>query len=297
MGYGLIDAYAAVLMAQTMGTNGKISGNNTICNTANYSAPTGGTSYNWTITQGANLVSLTGNGTANITLTALPNASGQITLSLNMGNNCGSVTATKTIWVGVPQFNIFTFGNDFLIEACIASTDCLTPAIQSSVINASFSGMSASEINTDANWEWVRENNLIMLNSLENRTQVCPLAIGSSSFKVRAKNACGWSEWIDYPSFEIIECPNNFRVSSNVYIIYPNPSKEIVNIELRDSKIQPEKGAKISGTLFDLMGQTKSKVQITDNKANFSVQGLYKGVYVLKIYINDQVETHQIIVE
>lgn len=45
------------------------------------------------------------------------------------------------------------------------------------------------------------------------------------------------------------------------------------------------------------MGQSNSKVEINNNKAIFSVRGLKKGIYVLKIYINDKVETHQIAVE
>lgn len=60
---------------------------------------------------------------------------------------------------------------------------------------------------------------------------------------------------------------------------------------------QPEKEAKISGELFDLMGQSKSKVVIIDNKATLSVVGLNKGIYVMKIFMNDQTESHQIIVE
>lgn len=207
-------------------------------------------------------------------------------------------TFTKTVWIGAPQLNQFTFGNGLSQSACIAPIDCLTPSLESTEIYATFSGMSTTEINTNSNWEWVRENNLILLNSSRNKTQVCPLSIGYSGFKVRAKNACGWSEWIDYPSFEITECPNNnFKLSSNTYIIYPNPSKDIINIDLRDQKNKPEKDTKISGELFDMMGQSKSKVEISNNKATFSVYGLNKGIYVLKIYINDQIENHQIAVE
>jgi len=46
-----------------------------------------------------------------------------------------------------------------------------------------------------------------------------------------------------------------------------------------------------------LLGRSKSKVELTDNKATFSVKGLHHEIYVLKIYINDQVESHQIAVE
>ncbi|EOG6908102.1 T9SS type A sorting domain-containing protein [Flavobacterium psychrophilum] len=36
---------------------------------------------------------------------------------------------------------------------------------------------------------------------------------------------------------------------------------------------------------------------MSNNKATFSVRGLNKGIYVLKIHINDKVESHQIAVE
>ncbi len=85
----------------------QIIGADLICTSASYSAPIGGTSNNWTITQGLSLVTLTGNGTPNATLTAVPNASGQVILSLTMGDNfakCGNVTKIKTIWIGRPKF-------------------------------------------------------------------------------------------------------------------------------------------------------------------------------------------------
>ncbi|EKT4499887.1 T9SS type A sorting domain-containing protein, partial [Flavobacterium psychrophilum] len=85
--------------------------------------------------------------------------------------------------------------------------------------------------------------------------------------------------------------------NTNFYTIYPNPSNNIVNIDLKDQENQPEKRATITGELFDMMGQSKSKVEISNNKATFSVRGLNKGIYVLKIHINDKVESHQIAVE
>jgi hypothetical protein len=46
-----------------------------------------------------------------------------------------------------------------------------------------------------------------------------------------------------------------------------------------------------------MLGLSKSKVEIINNKATFSVRGLNKGIYVLKIYINEKVERYQIAVE
>lgn len=46
------------------------------------------------------------------------------------------------------------------------------------------------------------------------------------------------------------------------------------------------------------MGNLKSTVQIINNQATFSVQGLNTGVYLLKIYIDGQeTETHNIAVQ
>ena len=81
----------------------------------------------------------------------------------------------------------------------------------------------------------------------------------------------------------------------NQYTIYPNPSKDIVNIELNST--DTHKQGKTSGELFDIFGISKSKVEIKDGKAMFSVKGLQKGIYILKICINEKVESHKIAVE
>jgi hypothetical protein len=242
----------------------------------------------WSVSANLNIVSST---PYSITVSQISNGQGTINATFQNGQ-----TFKKDIWIGSPQLNQFTFGSGS-ISPCIAPVDCLTSGLESDEIYASFSGMSTSEINTNSNWEWALENNLIMLNGVRDRRVICPLFLGTTGFKVRAKNACGWSEWVDYPTFEITECPNSFRLSSNTYIVYPNPSDDIVNIELRDANSLPEKETIISGELFDMLGLSKSKVEIINNKATFSVRGLNIGIYVLKIYINDKVESYQIAVE
>ena len=66
---------------------------------------------------------------------------------------------------------------------------------------------------------------------------------------------------------------------------------------MRDQNNTLKKGTSISGELFDLMEQSRTKVKIINNKASFSVQGLNKGVYILKINIDGNIESHQIIVK
>ena len=91
---------------------------------------------------------------------------------------------------------------------------------------------------------------------------------------------------------------NTLRISTNTnnFKIYPNPAKDIINLELEDNN-NVENNKIILAELFDLFGESKQKIEIINNKSTFSVSRLNKGMYILKIYINDQVETHQIVVE
>ena len=109
--------------------------------------------------------------------------------------------------------------------------------------------------------------------------------------EVSATNACGT---INFSNSFLL---NKESPSTILFKIYPNPSKDIVTIDLRDENNAPDKDATISGELYDIMGTLRSKVALNNNKATFSVLGLNKGIYVLKIYINDQLEAHQIAVE
>ncbi|MCZ8169691.1 T9SS type A sorting domain-containing protein [Flavobacterium sp.] len=245
---------------------------------------------NWSVSPNIQIIS---QSSYSITINGIENGQGTITATFQNGQ-----TLTKTIWVGSPQFKEFYFYGGQYATVCIAPIDYFISSLPSHKVKAIFDGMSSAEILDNNNWQWETENNLIMLNGTKDTRTICPMETGFSSFKVRAKNACGWSEWYQIPQFEITLPPSNFmRQSSTTYSVYPNPTKDIVNIDLRDANNLPEKGATISGELFDLMGQSRTKVKIIDNKASFSVQGLNKGIYVLKIYINDQVESHQIAVE
>ena len=106
-----------------------------------------------------------------------------------------------------------------------------------------------------------------------------------------ATNSCGNTNVL-YDCFS-----NKQSANTNYFTIYPNPSKDIVNVDLRDATNQPEKETVIFGELFDILGLQRAKVKIIDNKATFSVQGLNKGIYILKIHLNNQIEAHQIAVE
>lgn len=279
----------------------QISGSNVLCTTGNYSVPAGTTFYNWNITSGSTLVTMTGNGTPNITLTVVPNESGQVTISATYGDNftkCGNVTITKTIFIGVPQFSAFDYTNVPNLSVCIAPIDPITISLPSQNVRAIFLGMTNAEIMNNANWEWERTNNLIFITGMRDVRSICPLFDGTSNVRVRARNSCGWSEWFEVGEFTITtQQPNQMRVQNSLYTVYPNPSNDIVQIGLKNESQKPVLTAKITGELFDLNGQKRTDVKIENNKALFSVRGLQKGIYVVKIKIDDTTEDYQIAVQ
>lgn len=243
-------------------------------------------------------------GATNAQVTVTFTGSGTQTLSAYITNSCGQ-TATKTfsIYGGIPVFNNFTYGTSTSTQSiCLAGPSSYAYSIPelnaTDKIFANFSGLSTAEAGLATNWQWTTSSNIIILNGTKNTRNMCTLAPGTANINVRVKNSCGYSNWAILP-VTITELPLvSGRLSkATVFKVYPNPSSDIVNIELKDQNNQPSKETTITGELFDIMGQSKTKIQIIDNKATLSVRGFNKGIYVLKIYINDQIESYQIAVE
>lgn len=249
----------------------------------------------WSVSSNLQIVSSTA---YSVTVNQITNGEGTITATFQNGQ-----TATKTIWVGAP---IVSLPEDCW-SANPTTTNCFSICKQMEMTLSNYVYVNAKGLDVvslqNNSWEWQKITNNFYLSPNENSAYINPMWYGTPQsylgYKVRVKNACGWSEWFEN-YLDVIDCSNggmqNFRMS-NTYSVYPNPSKDVVNIDLRDINSQPEKDATISGEIFDMMGQSKTKVEITNNKATFSVRGLNKGIYVLKIYINNQVESHQIAVE
>ena len=243
----------------------------------------------WSVSSNLNIVSST---SYSVIVNKIEDGEGFIKATFQNGQ-----TTTKTIWAGYPQLQEIQLLGNSSQQLCIAPADNLTTSVDGSV-RAIYKGMTSQEINLASNWQWQSIDPCVALFGSKNTRSVCPISICTTTIRVRAKNSCGWSDWYDYP-IEVFEKPNqNLRQSqTNKFSVFPNPSNDIVTVDLRNQNNLPEKGATISGELFDMMGQSKAKIQIIQNKASFSVRGLNKGIYVLKIYINHQVETHQIAVQ
>lgn len=249
---------------------------------------------NWYVSDNLEIISQTD---YSITVKGIQNGDGTITALFPNGK-----TIIKKIHTGSPTLVNFTYGNNSSTQSlCIAAANNYSYSIPelntTDKIIANLSGLTPAEASVNANWQWDKLNNLIILNGTKNSRNVCTLGAGLTSVRVKAHNACGWSDWFELP-FEITELPLSYqRVSQSIYNVFPNPSNNMVNIDLADLNHSPDVSAAITGELFDMIGFSKGIINMVNNKATFSVSGLPPGIYVVKIYINGLPESHQIAVQ
>lgn len=280
-----------------------ISGPSSFCINATYNGPTNTavTFYSWSISEGSDLVNITNNSPSSITLNTTNNGSGFVTITLVYGDNnarCGNKTISKRVHIGGPSLIDFTCniqGKDFCSGVVYASNSELPSLNLNDEITVNFNTVTpATTINSD--WEWQPLNNLIQLhgNNNKNKRYITILNYGQTGVKVRTRNTCGWSNWVELP-FEIIQIPDPLKMGnqdSKLYKIYPNPSDTILNIELKD-KNENNKNF-ITATLYNFKGEIERNITIENNLAILNVIGLKKGIYLLKININGIYETHQV---
>mgnify|MGYP003608651565 CR=1 FL=1 len=224
----------------------------------------------WSVSSNLQIVSQNGQTVIIRPLSNSINGSATITATFSNGQ-----ILTKTIWIGKPSFQ---FVYSYFQPQPVKSTLC----IESDIPNFSLDQQGVTTVN------------FYNFGSTTAKTKYSKYCIRATlpCVTVTATNACGTTT-LDY----LDGCTMRMANPNKTFKVFPNPSKDIVSIELQDIDNQPKNEYKITGELFDLTGISTSKVEIKDNKAMISVQGLNKGIYVLKIYINDEVETHQIAVE
>jgi hypothetical protein len=274
-----------------------LSGPETICTSAVYSfqdicAIPG----NATWTKSANLTITSSNGFS-VNVTKNGNGAGFIEATFQNG-----VTFTKNVWLGLPTIAApLDCATSPIDDPSCTQTLCKSfQYLVDNVVRVDANGLSASSTNAD--WEWVKlsDNFNWVVNQGIGKARIQAPQTGPVVFKVRVKNACGWSPWL-IQNYTVVNCASGFASMSSeaasYYKIFPNPASDIVSISLANENNIPENTSTVSGELFDMSGLSKATVQIINNQASFSVAGLPLGIYVLNISVNGLVEGHQIAVE
>lgn len=269
---------SSILQATLSNQCASIIGVNTICGISNYqytfSNPQN-TTVIWSVTPNLQIVNSSNTGITIKAINSTINGTATITANIN------GMLVTKVIWIGKPRFTINAIKE-------ISSWDLYV--VDSNLQNQGI---------TSVTWAKVSGTGVVSGNGYYGNVDGSPTKAWTITIKVTLTNACGFTDIIKtYSNPDPDSNPHTSKISNNTYTIFPNPTKDIVNIELKQYDKLLNKESKTTGELFDLMGNSKLKIEILkNNMTSFSVRGLNKGVYVLKIIVNNQTENHQIIVE
>lgn len=263
LGYGRVNAFKALSSIAPI-----ISGPNIICaSPSTFTLINNLSSTSWTVSPNLQIISSTNNS---VVVSEISNGQGTITANLPNGQ-----AYSKSFWVGAPSFSFdYTYYDVTPSKSilCIVSDNPNFSLEQQAVSNVTFK----------------KSNSTTFLPKLG---LYCTRTTQPLCIEATVTNACG-STIFKY-NCDLFR----YAASNNFFTVFPNPAKDTVTIDLVDFANQPSNKQSISAELFDMMGYSKSKIVIKDNKANFSVNGLTKGVYIVKITNDELVESHQIVVE
>ncbi len=285
-------------------TSAIITGIDLFCNTQTASTftignPDPNSTISWS-SSNPSIASVSGASNSQVTLTAL--SVGSCNLNAEITNSCGQkTTITKLIGVGKPHFDIA------IQQTGGGRMDLILQGL--SYTNGG--GIELSDINaqniTNVVWEIVSTNPTncgrlfplgktarLLYSSSTCRTQVKATAISScgttSVNRTFVGSGGGLQRLASKNKKEIID-----EQEQNTFMVYPNPSKDIVNVVLNNSYSTLSQTYK--GQLVNINGTVVKNIEISNIDTTFSVQGVPKGVYILKIILDGQTESHRIIVE
>lgn len=258
----------------------------------------------WTVTPSTALISST---PYSVTINGSFRSQINITATFQNGQ-----TTSKTIWSGLPSFPKLISYSNIPYDSTLQSGPSYNPIWFFST-NSAIDGVNEYVFKDEA-------GNIILNKYAGNgpiQVSANELGMGYGStltFYVYPKNDCGeivtnkkvlLRFTLYYPTlcqYGIgagcgIQRQSNPITDTSFYKIYPNPTSNIVNVELKNQDQKPNPNAKIIAELYNMIGEVKRNVSITNNIATIDVSGLPKGIYLLKINIDGVIESHQVGVE
>ena len=237
----------------------------------------------WSASSNLEIISFT---TISVIVNGLVDGQGLLTATFQNG-----MTVTKNIWVGAAPFSITRGIAES--ETCDGIKYHYVPFI----INLP-PGTSLNFNYLYPNVRYSQSGSTFTFQFLENYS-------GPFSIIATATNSCGSFTLDMEEGFFINNCSfmglrNSNSITSNdtsYYTVYPNPTNDLINVSLVDETQKPVTTSKVTAELYDFTGQPKQKVEIKNNIASINCNGLTKGIYILKISIDGNVESHQVFVQ
>jgi subtilisin family serine protease len=293
LGYGRINAHAALQQLTT-----PITGPNSFCTSQNYTTNNPSTSWSLTLLSGAT-ASLSGTTGSSVTVSA--SGSGKAILYASRSVCESTVKVSKEINYGAPLKSLLS----------VRGTSSIGNPNQPGDYGIRYDGQNVCGVNNKAaltNIEWQVSSSV---SSMQEGSMACAMdfpvgagqtirfgSAGTKSIRVRARNACGWSEWTDWAAFTVnVSGSGKFN-----YVYYPNPANNTINVGYSNSEnkimeTRSKGGKPFSVKLYDDFG----KVLINNSsdegaEIQLDVRNLTNGTYYLHITSDGETEKKQVIV-
>jgi len=206
--------------------------------------------------------------------------------------------ARKDVWVGVPQSATF-FASGQLISDYGTITNVMTVCAGEMIFLSPYIAPDAGVLE----YQYQGTGNLFSFSvdgpHLYFRAPFDPNE--TFTIQYRRKNACGWSTW--YTISGITNDCNESPKMENIFKAYPNPTGDILNVEIDAGNITQAKSLNTTITydvrLFDGQGNLLRQAQTKGGNVEFNVANLPVGIYYLHVYdgVNSKPEIRQIVVE
>ncbi|HWR93746.1 MAG TPA: T9SS type A sorting domain-containing protein [Flavobacterium sp.] len=278
-------------------SGGSITGSSTVCASSTYSLTglSSGQSVTWSL---SNSTAGTLSTTTGASTTFTKTGGGSVNLAATVSNSCGQSyqPTPKSLFVGSPQaFSLVRASN----ETCDTKYHYVPFEIpnRNPLITYTFNVPPIPGIS-------VTQSTQTYNGVLQNVLRFPKTYVGFVDFTVSTTNSCG--SFAYYAEEQINSCSGMALAAetstytleqTTMYSVYPNPSSDVINVNLREENNIPETQTPIVATLYNLMGEEKRNVTIKNNIATIPVNNLPKGIYILKINIDGTIENHQVVVE
>ncbi|PSL04834.1 MULTISPECIES: S8 family serine peptidase [Cecembia] len=279
LGFGRLNVCRAVTAAAV------INGPSLICSTGQFfmgsSLPTGSILNAWQSSNPSGLSINSSTGSA----TRLNNYNGPITITANITNGCGTASASRTIWVGTPHITNMRVNNQPVwpsqnVPLCPGNHFLNVTPVGGNVGTATWTVPSGVT-------HWIGNNTMDF---------TFPSHMSSITISARASNFCG--QGANYNFFltrQTWGCPSSFAM-----VAYPNPTSDILNIEMMPvtADVSKEDAPAIeSALLLNSEGREMAKGYREGSKIVFDVRSLKKGIYFIHVTVDGEIIREQILIE
>lgn len=290
LGFGRLNAYEAIKSIMP-----NISGGSYLCSSQeyilnNYSSEF---SLDWEATP-TGIVNISENGN---TATLTPTGTGEITLTATISSSCDSIEVSKTIWAGEPDHTQFRVYQD---PYCHNSNIAFGAYYGSSFDSCSLLDMGV----TDIEWEVISSYGTQVSNNIG--PGVCSTTNNNSGIQVyfsnttdpqfvrfRAKNDCGWSDWLQQPLYVNFQACNPWGM-----MVSPNPADTYFEVTFEDTNSLKNSEIKtdFTGTIYNQNGVRLRNSRSKNGILRMNTNGLSEGIYFLHVQRGAEVIKKQIIV-